>query len=244
MTQPTRLFAPHLGAPGETVELEPDAAHHASVLRLRDGDRVILFDGRGREADAILRAPDKLRATCAIEAIRSAPSPAARVVLIQSMPKGAKLDDIVRACTEAGVVAIHLAIASRSIARPDRERGPAKLDRLLRIAHEAARQSERAEVPSLVAPAPLGEVARRAPASAARIVLSAREGVGLTEALGERDEAWLVVGPEGGLDPDEERALIADGWIAARIRVPILRVETAAPVAVALAVDRLAARRG
>src|SRR5690606_9678054 len=97
-------------------------------------------------------------------------------VLVQALPKGSKLDEIVRACTETGVAAIQLALAERSIARPDADRAGARLDRLAKIAQEAARQSERAHVPPIAPPAPLLEVARRAPEAAVKLVASAREG--------------------------------------------------------------------
>lgn len=67
-------------------------------------------------------------------------------------------------------------------------------------------------------------------------------GAPWADALGTHDEAWLIIGPEGGLSESEseERTLQAEGWTAANIAVPILRVETAAPIAVALTRDRIA----
>src|SRR5690606_20233665 len=120
------------------------------------------------------------------------------------MPKGTKLDEIVRMVTEAGVAEIQLAIAERSIARPDESRGRSRLERLEKIAREASRQSERAEVPTITAPAPLIEVAARAPATSARLMLSPRVGLPWAEVLGPHTEAWLIVGPEGGLSEAEE----------------------------------------
>lgn len=242
MSEPRRLYAKTIPAPGARLELDPDAARHARVLRLRPGDRVVLFDGRGTECDARLDALAASACTCTVERLHPRRDDAARVVLVQALPKGSKLEEIVRAATEAGVTSIHLAVAERSIARPDEDRARARVDRLAKIATEAARQSERGDVPTIVPPAPLLDVAARAPATAARLVLSPRAGAPWADALAGHDEVWLAVGPEGGLSEGEEDALVAAGWSRARIAVPILRVETAAPLAVALTLDRIASR--
>jgi 16S rRNA (uracil1498-N3)-methyltransferase len=239
-----RLFEPRLGAPGERVELSADAARHARVLRLGAGDRVILFDGTGAEAEATIEGAHGDRVACVIVARREAgPRVLPRVVLVQALPKGGKIDEIVRASTEAGAAALHLALSERSVARPDPARVPGRLERLARIAREAARQCGRPDVPELVPPAPLIEVARRAPSSAARLVLFPRAGARWDQVLADADEAWIALGPEGGWAPAEQEALAGLGWRAARIEVPVLRVEHAAPIAVAMLVDRLRARR-
>lgn len=242
MSEVRRLHAPIEFAVGALAELDPAAAHHVRVLRLREGDEIRLFDGRGLECDAALEQITDFRVTCRISRIEARARPMGRVVLIQALPKGSKLDEIVRMATEAGVAEIQLAIAERSIARPNEDRAESRLQRLEKIAREASRQSERADVPAITAPATLIEVAARAPGTAARLMLSPRVGRPWAEALGTHTEAWLIVGPEGGLSEPEERALEAEGWIATSIAVPILRVETAAPIAVALTVDRLAGK--
>jgi 16S rRNA (uracil1498-N3)-methyltransferase len=227
-----------IGPAGARVALGAGAAKHAKVLRLAAGDAVVVFDGRGGEADATIESVSAGELAVRIGLVRSAPE-GPRVVLVQAMPKGAKLDDVVRTATEAGATAIHLAVAERSIARPDDARGEKKIERLAAIAAEAARQCERAHVPQIVAPAPLLEVARRAPGEAAKIVMSPREGARWRDAIGDAREVWIAIGPEGGLSRAEEDALRGIGWVPARIGVPVLRTETAAAIAVALVVDQL-----
>jgi 16S rRNA (uracil1498-N3)-methyltransferase len=237
MTTERRLRAePPFPPIGEPLLLGPDAAHHARVLRLAAGDRITLFDGQGHEVDAAIETlePALLVRIVAERATSSfAPGP----VLVQCLPKGKKLDDIVRAATEIGVSAIHLATSERTIARPDEARALARLDRLQRIVDEALRQSEGTVAPTLHAPAPLLDVARRAPASAARIVLSPREGIPFVDALASASEGapWLLVGPEGGLALDETRALIALGWTIGQIDAAVMRTETAGAAAIAIA---------
>jgi len=227
--------APLPEAPAE-LTLSPEAARHARVLRLREGDALVLFDGRGSEADARVIGVDPLR--CTVEPARIAAEAGPRVVLCYAVPKGSKkLDQVVRGATEVGVAAIHLVLTERCVARPERDaRG--KLERLARVATEAARQSGRATVPDVIGPAPLSEVAARAPAGARRVV--AAPGHGAFDAGG--DEAWLIVGPEGGLSDAELEGLGARGFTPIGLGPTVLRTETAAVVAPALVLDRL--RRG
>lgn len=237
-----RLYAASLAA--GPVELDAAQVKHARVLRLREGDRVILFDGRGKEADAILIAVDESSARCEAEAPRDVVSSGPRVVLCQCLPKGGKLEDIVRACTELNVAAIHLVASERSVPRLDADRIGKRLDRLERVAVEAARQSGRSDVPDILAPASLEEVLARAPGDAAKIAFAPEQAVSLSEAIAPAaNAAWVLVGPEGGLSPAELERAREGGFATVALGATILRVETAAPVAVALVMDRLGGLR-
>ncbi len=232
MSRPRRLFCATLPDAGGEVALDADAARHARVLRLGPGDPVILFDGRGREAEGALVSD----ALAEVGAPRPAADEGPDLVLCQALPKGSKLDAIVRAATEVGVREIHLVEAARSVARPDAERFDRRRVRLEKVAREAARQAGRADVPILVAPASLSEVLGRAPAAAARFVTV----VGAEDApRAEAREAWVLVGPEGGLTDREVEAARQAGFRPASLGPHTLRVETAAPVALAIARERL-----
>lgn len=238
MSASRRLFAAALPELGGDVQLDADAAHHARVLRLAVGDAVVLFDGRGQECDARIEALTEVGARCVAAPSRAAGVVPRRVVLVQCLPKGDKLESIVRMTTEIGVAEIALAHGAHSVARPDAKRANAQLERLRRIAQEAARQSERGFVPLLEPPAPLAEVAARAPVGTLRIVLvpGATRPLGSVLAANAADTpVWLVVGPEGGLDAAELEVLATSGYVTASLGTSTLRVETAAPVAVALA---------
>lgn len=238
MAAPRRLYAAELPPAGGPCALDAEAAHHARVLRLEVGDAVTLFDGRGRECDARLVAIDADGLRCEAGLPRETATLTRRVILIQCLPKGDKLEAIVRMATELGVAEIALAHGARSVARPDPKRAEAQRERLERIAREAARQSAQAALPEIGAPVTLREAAARAPATALRLALvpGAWSSLAATLASTPADaEIWLVVGPEGGLAPDELAALEALGFERAGLGPTTLRVETAAPVAVALA---------
>lgn len=235
-----RLLVDALPEGGGEVVLPARAARHARVLRLAVGAPVRLFDGRGLEAPAAIVSLDG-EVRCAADPPVRVTHDGAEVVLVQCLPKGAKLDVVVRMATEVGVAAVRLAIAERSVARPDEARAAARTARLSRIAAEAARQSLRATVPEVFAPAPLAQVTASAPRDAARLFLDVGARAAAPVALD--GPCWIVVGPEGGLTAAERAALREQGWQPVGLGAGVLRVETAAVVAVALARDRLGALR-
>ncbi len=242
MSEARRLYAAALPDEGGEVRLDAVATRHAKVLRLREGDPLVLFDGRGAEADAVLeRLGDLL--LCRAERPRLVARPGPTVVLCQCLPKGGKLDDIVRAATELGVTAVHLVSSDRSVPRLDPARADKRSARLAKVAREASRQSRRNDVPDVLAPASLDEVLARAPEDAARIAFAPGTRKSLEEACGARSAAWILVGPEGGLSDGELDLVRQSGFALVDLGPGVLRVETAAPVAVALVTHRLGGLR-
>ena len=227
-----RLFAPELPPEGGRIVLDAESRRHARVLRLAPGAALTLFDGRGSVAQgALLEGGD-----CRVEPPSRAAMLTPALTLVLGLPKGKTLDVCVRAATELGVSSIELAICARSqrVAEP-------KLERLARVVREAARQSELLHLPRLRPPAPLAEVAARAPEQGLRLGCFAREGASAEAdpALTTATEVFVAVGPEGGFTPEEIAGLRAAGYRSHPLGPSILRVETAVPVALALA--RLAA---
>jgi 16S rRNA (uracil1498-N3)-methyltransferase len=234
-----RLFALELPREGGPIVLDAAAARHARVLRLSTGDRFMIFDGRGRLAAArIVKIDDT-----SIEAIAETPENGGdsgpSVVLVQALAKGDKMDAIVRMSTELGARAIHLATTEHSVLRLDEERGAKRLERLERIAREAARQSERNALPAIAPPAPLIEIADRPAQGSLRLVLSPRASLSIAEACRGGHDAWIAIGPEGGFSTAEITALTDRNWQEVGLGRGILRVETAAPIALALVLSAL-----
>lgn len=211
--------------------LSRDAARHAKVLRLGPGDPIVLFDGRGRRASGRIESLVEGTVVCQVgpPTAEAAEAGTPRLHLVQALPKGSKLDDIVRIATELGVAGIHLVSSRNVVVRLDDERGDRRRERLLRIAVEAARQCERDDVPDLTGPEPLFDAVRRAPAEALRLVACGRSG----RPLGDD------VGPEGGLAAEEVEALVGLGFRAVSFGSTVLRVETAVPVVLGVVADRL-----
>jgi 16S rRNA (uracil1498-N3)-methyltransferase len=190
------------------------------VLRLADGDRLVLLPGDGTQALCRLDVGD-----CVVEE-RSAVSsePRHRLTVVQALLKGDALEEVVQHATEIGVAAFQLVVSERCIAR---EISPRKLDRLRAIAREAAEQSERGIVPPVGGPVKLGDAL--APGSV--LLYERHEGAGLARF---EPPQRVVIGPEGGFSPSEVTAAAEAGIVIAGLGPRILRSQTVAVAAAAV----------
>lgn len=214
-------------APGLSA-LPPEAASYVvRVHRLREGDRIVVFDPElGIEADATLAAIGRRTAEVQIDAPRAATlRPGRRVTWIQAVGKGDKMDAVVRDATELGATRIIPAISARSVARPADE----KSRRWRRIAVEAARQCGRGDAPRVDAPVELAAAIAAVGEHASGMCLDplgeTTLGVRL-RALAPAAEAVFVVGPEGGFSEEELGACAAAGFWRVRLGMLTLRTET------------------
>lgn len=237
-----RFFVAELVGAGQELTLSSEAAKHAQVLRLLAGDEIELFDGLGHTILARILSVSRGSLVCERVGALQTARRERDVVLVQCVPKGTKLDDIVRMTTELGVSEIRLAISERCVSRVDEERGASKGERLSRIAIEAARQSEQAFVPKVWPAKSLAAVLAEAPVGATKLVCLERGEAAFAE-LGVDGAVWVTVGPEGGFSPNDVALLSAAGFQATGLGRSILRTETAAVVGVALVLDRLRQRR-
>lgn len=233
-----RLHVPELPAAGGRVELPRASVEHASVLRLHPGARVRLFDARLGEADATIVALDRRRGSCESGPREEVQPRMPRVTALLGLPKAGRLETSVRMLTELGVHAIRPVFCQRSVARP--VGADARVRRCRRIALEACAQSGQAWAPEVHAPEPLLLAAARMADDERGVVFWEEADAPLDDAnLSEGAPAvWVVVGPEGGLAPGEIAALETIGYRQVGLGPQLLRVETAAAVAVALVLDR------
>jgi 16S rRNA (uracil1498-N3)-methyltransferase len=220
---------------GGTTQLPEDAAHHAvHVLRLRAGEALTLFNGRGGEYAGRIAAIERLRVTVDVLAHRplERESPLA-VTLVQGVSSSEKMDFTVQKATELGVAALQPVLAARSAGRIAGERAAQKRAHWERVVIAACEQSGRNRVPEVFAPVPLEEYCRKAPPSAA-LLLSPQAQLGLREAAARlQGAATLAAGPEAGFTVAEEAMLAQAGFVPVRLGPRVLRTETAALAALA-----------
>ena len=216
MNPALRSSAAHLFVDSvDVVSPTTDDAHHLfRVLRLRDGEVVTVSDGRGAWRAARIErgglVPDG-------DVVRE-PEPAPCTIAV-AMPKGERLEWMVQKLTEIGASRIILTDCARSVVRWDAARADRQLERLRRIAREAAAQSRRVWLPELSGPLPFSTAA-------------ALPGAFLADPMGDRGPITdvAVIGPEGGFSDDELRS----GPPRVSLGDTVLRVETAALVALTL----------
>ena len=232
-----RLYVPELPEKGGAVRLGDAPSRHVHVLRLRAGDPVVLFDGKGRAAAARLESVAG-QVRCRAEPARATETKRARIVLMLAIPKGSKLDGCVRMATELGVDEVALMQTERTVPRWDSERARSRVDRLTRIAIEAAAQCERDDIPIVHPPRTPSSLLEAMPARARGLVFGARaQGAVALEPIAE--PVWCALGPEGGFSDEEIVIFERSGFSVASLGTRVLRVETAVPVALAIVGDRL-----
>ena len=218
-----------------------EGRHAATVRRLRPGERADLIDGDGMTAECVVAAarPGLLELTVCRR--HTEPPPQPRLCVVQAIPKGDRAEQAVEMMTEVGVDVIVPWAAERCVAvwRPAAGRSQRALDRWRSTAREAAKQSRRARIPEVTAPAETVDVRARAAAAAVTIVLEPGAGTGLGSVpLPAAGEIMLIVGPEGGVSPAESDAFAAAGAVAARLGPTVLRASTAGTAAAAVLLSR------
>jgi 16S rRNA (uracil1498-N3)-methyltransferase len=231
-----RLFVDAELGPQLTVELPEAAAHHAArVLRLADGDTVVLFDGRGGEYGARLVIPGRGRVSAETGERRDTEreSPL-RVTLVQAISSSDRMDLTIQKAVELGVAAIQPVFSAKSLVRLSGEREAKKLAHWRRIVVAACEQCGRNLLPE-VREAMTVEACSRLPSEAAlRLLLSPEGNAGLkTIKPGAGQAVVLAAGPEAGFSYEEEEVLQRAGYTPLRLGPRILRTETAALAALA-----------
>lgn len=226
-----RLFVDGPLRAGALLELPERAAHHAQrVLRLRAGDPVTLFDGRGGEWEATLARG----ATAAVGAWRDIEREARlQVTLVQGASAGERMDLTVQKATELGVAVIQPVLARKSVVRIAGARADARVEHWRRVAIAACEQCGRNRIPEVLGVVSLAEYCR-SPSGTLRLLLAPDAHTPLSAAAGRGSgPITLAVGPESGFDAGEEALLARAGFVAVRLGARVLRTETAAPAALA-----------
>lgn len=226
-----RFHCPFPLAPGAQVNLPEQAAHHAlKVLRMKAGDPVILFDGRGGEWRAeLLKVSPGETARVALRDFsdRDCESPL-HVTLVQGLPAGDKMDWVVEKCVELGIAAIQPVAAKRSVIKLSAERMARRVAHWNAIASAACEQCGRNRVPIVAPVLDLPQYLGGAKAQNARRLLLAPEGGTTLSTLAKPAEPVVVmIGPEGGWEDGEMLAAQAAGCVAVRLGPRVLRTETA-----------------
>lgn len=239
MTQRMFLLAPQEWGPvavGEELRVTgPEGRHAVTVVRVRAGDEVLVSDGEGRRAAVVVTRVDHEEFTGCVLELGHEPERSPRLVLVQALAKGQRDEQAIEAATELGVEEVVPWEAARSIVqwRGDKEdRGRA---RWRGVVTAAAKQSRRVRVP-VVAPLVRADALRDLVRGAAlALVLDGAATLPLAGvSLPLKGDVLLLVGPEGGITPEELQALVEAGALAVRLGPHVLRASTAGPAALAV----------
>jgi 16S rRNA (uracil1498-N3)-methyltransferase len=234
----TRLYFPGQLAPGRSCALPAPQAHHAlSVLRLKRGEPVILFNGDGAEYAAVVVMASRDRFALDVTGReprdREAPFP---VTLAQAVSSAERMDYTIQKSVELGVAAIQPLESRRSVVRLSAERAQRRVAHWQGVAIAACEQCGRNRVPPVL---PLMELdsylAGRAALQDAEwgVLLSPRSARRLRELDRPAGPIVMLSGPEGGFTPEEELLAERTGFLPVRLGPRVLRTETAAVAALA-----------
>ena len=221
---------------GSTLVLpESAAAHLVRVLRLREGDDCVLFNGDGHDYGARISSAGKREVAVEILSIRSVDneSPLA-ITLVQGIARGEKMDLILQKATELGVARFAPVLAERTEVKLDAERSAKRMAHWGSVIVAACEQSGRARVPVLDAPAALAAAAGALQDEATKLILDP-QGEHSLQSLAAPAAARMAIaiGPEGGWSPRDRDTLRAAGFTGLRLGPRVLRTETAGLAAIA-----------
>lgn len=227
-----RFFVAPEKIEGDTIEITgEDVRHIVKVLRLKNGDEVIIADGTGQEYYGKLAAAKKERVTVKVERKAFAASePPVKVTLLQGIPKGDKMELIVQKCTELGIFRIVPVAAARTIVQLSPEKARNRVERWQRVAEEAAKQSQRAIIPCVeevrtveAAISKFGQGLMLVPWEEER----SRTMKEVLQQHGQAKDVTLLIGPEGGLEASEVELAMSQNAVPVTLGPRILRTETA-----------------
>jgi 16S rRNA (uracil1498-N3)-methyltransferase len=223
----------------EAVLRDPaELRHLARVLRLKPGDPVILFDGKGGERRAVIKRLAGRRALFALlpDSLPEMPEPPVRIILGIGQLKADKLAWVIQKATELGVGEILPFHSLRAVSRPEEAAAENRLGRWEKIAAEAAKQCRRSRIPRIHSRMPFPEALAAFPEMKKLFLWEKEESRGIGALLAPPSpEVFGLVGPEGGFSAEEARAAEAAGFSPVRLGPRVLRAETAALAFVALA---------
>jgi 16S rRNA (uracil1498-N3)-methyltransferase len=229
-----RFFSPSLLAVGREVALPANATHHAcSVLRLRPGDTLTLFDGSGGEYGARIERISARAVDVAVTEHRASERESPLVVtLAQAIIAGERMDYVIQKSVELGVATIVPIAAARSVTRLEGERAERRLEHWRQIVIASCEQCGRNRVPAVHSPTTLIDWLRQGSKAKTRLLLAPSAQSSLSR-LAPSADIELLIGPEGGFAAEEEAAAQAAGFSAVRAGPRILRTETAGPAMLA-----------
>ncbi|MBN2848093.1 MAG: 16S rRNA (uracil(1498)-N(3))-methyltransferase [Coriobacteriia bacterium] len=221
---------------------EADIHHLRDVLRLSPGDEIVVVVAGAARVVRLTHVSEVVSGVV----LEEVPTPALpRVTLVQALVKGEKMDTVIRQATELGVTRVVPFAAERSVVRLDAAKAEARVARWRRVAAEAAKQSQRTDIPEVTTPVPAAKVAEIPTADVVLVCWeggSAAPGIGdalSTAGAGAGTSVAVIVGPEGGLTPGEVDLFRSGGARVVSLGSTVLRTETAGVVATALVLYEL-----
>ena len=229
-----RFYVDFALSPDSVVELPDNVVRHLNVLRVKNTEEIVLFNGNGKSYPALPEVLEKRRASVRIlrEESTDNESPL-NITLVQAVSAAERMDFTLQKSVELGVAEIRPVISERCVVRLSGERAEKRVARWQEIVVSACEQSGRNIVPKVLPLTTYAQALQQLPQETAKLLMSLNRAQKLSDVRPQSGKVVFMVGPEGGWTEQEEQQAFDAGFQSVTLGKRVLRTETASLAAIA-----------
>ena len=229
-----RFYVDFALSPDSVVELPDNVVRHLNVLRVKNTEEIVLFNGNGKAYPALPEVLEKRRASVRIlrEEATDNESPL-NITLVQSVSAAERMDFTLQKSVELGVAEIRPVISERCVVRLSGERAEKRVARWQEIVVSACEQSGRSIVPKVLPLTTYVQALQQLPQETTKLLMSLNRAQKLSDVRPQSGKVVFMVGPEGGWTEKEEQQAFDAGFQSVTLGKRVLRTETASLAAIA-----------
>lgn len=229
-----RFYVDFALSPDSVVELPDNVVRHLNVLRVKNTEEIVLFNGNGKAYPALPEVLEKRRASVRIlrEEATDNESPL-NITLVQAVSAAERMDFTLQKSVELGVAEIRPIISERCVVRLSGERAEKRVARWQEIVVSACEQSGRNIVPKVLPLTTYAQALQQLPQETAKLLMSLNRAQKLSDVRPQSGKVVFMVGPEGGWTEKEEQQAFDAGFQSVTLGKRVLRTETASLAAIA-----------
>lgn len=229
-----RFYVDFALSPDSVVELPDDVVRHLNVLRVKNTEEIVLFNGNGKSYPALPEVLEKRRAIMRIlrEEATDNESPL-NITLVQAVSAAERMDFTLQKSVELGVAEIRPVISERCVVRLSGERAEKRVARWQEIVVSACEQSGRNIVPKVLPLTTYAQALQQLPQETTKLLMSLNRAQKLSDVRPQSGKIVFMVGPEGGWTEKEEQQAFDAGFQSVTLGKRVLRTETASLAAIA-----------
>lgn len=229
-----RFYVDFALSPDSVVELPDNVVRHLNVLRVKNTEEIVLFNGDGKAYPALPEVLEKRRASVRIlrEEATDNESPL-NITLVQAVSAAERMDFTLQKSVELGVAEIRPVISERCVVRLSGERAEKRVARWQEIVVSACEQSGRNIMPKVLPLTTYAQALQQLPQETAKLLMSLNRAQKLSDVRPQSGKVVFMVGPEGGWTEKEEQQAFDAGFQSVTLGKRVLRTETASLAAIA-----------
>ena len=229
-----RFYVDFALSPDSVVELPDNVVRHLNVLRVKNTEEIVLFNGNGKSYTALPEVLEKRRASVRIlrEETTDNESPL-NITLVQAVSAAERMDFTLQKSVELGVAEIRPVISERCVVRLSGERAEKRVARWQEIVVSACEQSGRNIVPKVLPLTTYAQALQQLPQETTKLLMSLNRAQKLSDIRLQSGKVVFMVGPEGGWTEKEEQQAFDAGFQSVTLGKRVLRTETASLAAIA-----------